>query len=149
MADQEDENRVLSTPSHRSPTMTDRSSYRRRRAFAAGGVAVAAFAAPAAVIAPAASGATPAKASCQGISFSVLHNDQSGGVILPKGKYTVSSPNLGCKPASNLFTTFLNKYNGAIPGWKGKSIAKGWGTYTKNKSTTQFTVKWSQAKKSS
>jgi hypothetical protein len=62
---------------------------------------------------------------------------------------SVSSPNLGCKPASNFFTTFLNKYNHAIPGWKGKSIAKGWGTYTKNKSTTQFTVKWSKAKKGS
>jgi hypothetical protein len=129
--------------------MTDRSSHRRLRAFAVGGAVAAALAAPAAVVAPAASAATHAKAACQGISFTVLHNDQSGGVILPKGKYTVSSPNLACKPASNLFTTFLNKYNGAIPGWKGKSIAKGWGTYTKNKSTTQFTVKWSQAKKGS
>ena len=87
-----------------------------------------------------------AKASCKGISFTVLHNDSSGGVTLPKGKYTVSSPNLGCKPASNFFTTFLNKYNHAIPGWKGKQIAKGWGTYTKNGSKTQFTVKWSKAK---
>jgi hypothetical protein len=87
------------------------------------------------------------KASCKGISFSVLHNDSSGGVTLPKGKYTVSSPNLGCKTASNFFTTFLNKYNHAIPGWKGKQIATGWGTYTKNKSKTKFTVKWSKAKK--
>jgi Protein of unknown function (DUF4232) len=76
----------------------------------------------------------------------VLHNDQSGGVILPAGKYTVSSPNLGCKTASNYFTTFLNKYNNGIPGWTGKAISKGWGTYTKNGSTTQFTVKWSNAK---
>jgi hypothetical protein len=91
--------------------------------------------------------AATAKASCKGISFTVLHNDSSGGVTLPKGKYTVSSPNLGCKPASNLFTKFLNKYNHAIPGWKGKQIAKGWGTYTKNKSKTKFTVKWSKAKK--
>ena len=91
--------------------------------------------------------ATAAPASCDGIGFTVLHNDQSGGVILPAGKYTVSSPNLGCKPASNFFTTFLNKYNGAIPGWKGKAVAKGWGTYTKNNSKTQFTVKWSKAKK--
>jgi len=57
----------------------------------------------------------PATASCNGISFSVLHNDSSGGVILPNGKYTVSSPNLDCKAASNSFTTFLNKYNHAIP----------------------------------
>jgi hypothetical protein len=39
----------------------------------------------------------------------------------------------------------LNKYNNGIPGWTGKAIAKGWGTYTKNGSTTQFTVKWSKA----
>ena len=61
----------------------------------------------------------------------------------------MSSPNLGCKTASNYFTTFLNKYNQAIPGWKGKAIAKGWGTYTKNNSNTQFTVKWSKARASS
>jgi hypothetical protein len=61
----------------------------------------------------------------------------------------VSSPNLGCKTASNYFTKFLNKYNAAIPRWKGKSTAKGWGTYTKNNSNTPFAVKWSKAKKSS
>ena len=77
----------------------------------------------------------------------MLHNDQSGGVILPSGSYTVSSPNLGCQTASNYFTTFLNKYNYAIPGWKGVEIAKGWGTYIKNGSSTQFTVKWSKAKR--
>jgi hypothetical protein len=119
-----------------------------RSAMAVAGVAGAA----ALGVAPAASAhqrpmAMHATASCKGISFTVLHNDSSGGVTLPKGKYTVSSPNLGCKPASNLFTKFLDKYNHAIPGWKGKAIAKGWGTYTKNKSNTRFTVKWSKAKK--
>jgi hypothetical protein len=116
----------------------------RLRALAAGGVTVAL--AVTVAVAASATAATPAQASCTGISFSVLHNDQSGGVTLPAGKYTVSSPNLGCKPASNFFTTFLNKYNGAIPGWKGKAIAKGWGTYTNNSGTAQFTVKWSNAK---
>src|SRR5450755_647488 len=124
--------------------MTNRLSRARLRALAAGGVAAAL--AVAVAVATSARAAPPAQASCQGISFSVLHNDQSGGVILPAGKYTVSSPNLGCKTASNYFTTFLDKYNHAIPGWTGKSIAKGWGTYTKNNSTTQFTVKWSNAK---
>src|SRR3984957_20102553 len=109
--------------------MTDR-FHARRRALAAG-AAVAALAA-AVGVATSATAATPAPASCPGISFTVLHNGQSGGVTLPGGKYTVTSPNLGCKPASNFFATFLNKYNGAIPGWKGKAIAKGWGTYTKN-----------------
>src|ERR1700709_2377364 len=125
--------------------MTHGLSHTRLRALAAGGVA-AALAVAVATSATAATTAPPAKASCTGISFSVLHNDQSGGVTLPAGQYTVSSPNLGCKPASNNFTTFLDKYNHAIPGWTGKAIAKGWGTYTKNKSTTQFTVKWSKAK---
>src|ERR1700744_6616335 len=92
--------------------------------------------------------ATAATASCGGISFTVLHNDQSGGVILPRGSYTGSSPNLGRLTASNYFTTFLNKYNTAIPGWAGVATAKGWGTYIKNGSSTQFTVKWSKAKRS-
>jgi hypothetical protein len=111
------------------------------RALAAGGVAAAL--AVTVTVATTATAATPAKASCQGISFTVLHNDQSGGVILPAGKYTVSSTNLACKTASNYFTTFLNKYNHAIPGWTGKAIAKGWGTYMNNSGTAQFTVKWS------
>ena len=124
--------------------MIHRLSHARPRALAAGGVAVALAAAIA--VSTSATAATPATASCPGISFSVLHNDSSGGVILPAGKYTVSSPNLDCKTASSYFTTFLNKYNHAIPGWTGKVIANGWGTYTKNNSTTQFTVKWSKAK---
>jgi Protein of unknown function (DUF4232) len=124
--------------------MISRLSHARLRALAAGGVAAAAMTASVAMAASA-TAATPA-ASCAGIGFTVLHNDQSGGVTLPAGKYTVSSPNLGCKPASNYFTTFLNKYNHAIPGWSGKAIAKGWGTYTNNSHTAQFTVKWSNAK---
>jgi hypothetical protein len=125
--------------------MVNRLSQVRLRALAAGGVAAVALSASVAV-ATSATAATRATASCKGISFSVLHNDSSGGVTLPQGTYNVTSPNLGCKPASNFFTTFLNKYNHAIPGWKGKQIAKGWGTYTKNGSKTQFTVKWNKAK---
>jgi hypothetical protein len=124
--------------------MTNRLSHARRRALAAGGVAAAL--AVAVGVATSATAATSVKASCPGISFSVLHNDQSGGVILPAGKYTVSSTNLTCQQASAYFKTFLNKYNGAIPGWTGKAIAKGWGTYTNNSATAQFTVKWSNAK---
>ena len=109
------------------------------------GVAVIAALAASSALATAA-GAASAPVSCKGISFKVLHNDQSGGVILPEGSYTVSSPNLGCSTASNYFTTFLNKYNYSIPGWKGAAKAKGWGTYIKNGSSTQFTVMWSKAK---
>lgn len=114
----------------------------RVRAIAVGGVAAVALAAPVAIVTSASAATT---ASCKGVSFSVRHNDSSGGVTLPAGAYTVSSPNLDCKAASNYFTTFLNKYSGAIPGWKGKAIAKGWGTYFKSNSSTQFTVKWSKA----
>ena len=115
----------------------------RMRVLATGAAAVAALAASVALATP----ATAAPSSCAGISFTVLHNDQSGGVILPGGSYTVSSPNLGCLTASNYFTTFLNKYNYAIPGWHGVEIAKGWGTYIKSSGSTQFTVKWSRAKR--
>src|ERR1700744_1164998 len=109
-----------------------------------GSAAGAALAAPVALAPP----PIAAPASCDGISFTVLHTDQSGGVILPAGSYTVSSPNLGCLTASNDFTTFLNRYNNAIPGWAAVDVAKGWGTYIKNGSSTQFTVKWSKAKRS-
>jgi Protein of unknown function (DUF4232) len=115
----------------------------RVHVLATGAAAVAVLAASIAVATPAAA----ALGSCNGIGFTVLHNDQSGGVILPSGSYTVSSPNLGCQTASNYFTTFLNRYNYAIPGWKGVEIAKGWGTFIKNGSSTQFTVKWSKAKR--
>ncbi len=123
--------------------MIGRFSRSRMRVLMAGTAAVAAVTASVAVASP----ATAAPASCNGIGFTVLHNDQSGGVILPGGSYTVSSPNLGCLTASNYFTTFLNKYNLAIPGWKGVEIAKGWGTYIRSGSSTQFTVKWSKAKR--
>jgi hypothetical protein len=122
--------------------VTNPLSQARLRALAVGGAAAAALAASV-LIATSASAATPP--ACKGIGFSVLHNDSSGGVTLPAGKYTVSSPTLACKTASNYFTTFLNKYNSGIPGWKGKAISKGWGTYTKNGSTAEFTVKWSKA----
>src|ERR1700759_5872013 len=124
--------------------MTRRFSLGRVRVLTSGAAAVAVLAAAVAGAPP----ATAAPASCNGIGFTVLHNDQSGGVILPGGSYTVSSPNLGCQTASSYFTTFLNKYKTAIPGWTGVETAKGWGTYIKNGSSTQFTVEWSKAKRS-
>lgn len=124
--------------------MTNRLFHGGLRRLTGGGVAAVALAALVAVATSAASAAS-AQPSCKGISFSVLHNDSSGGVTLPAGKYAVSSPNLSCQTASSYFTTFLNNYNHAIPGWKGKAIAKGWGTYIKNNSSTQFTVKWTKA----
>ena len=103
--------------------MNGRFSFGRVTAVTMGAAAVAVLAASVALVTPAAA----APASCSGISFTVLHNDQSGGVILPGGSYTVSSPNLGCLTASNYFTTFLNRYNLAIPGWTGVAIRPGLG----------------------
>ena len=67
-----------------------------------GAAAVAAVA----VLVALASSAAAAPASCNGIGFRVLHNDQSGGGILPDGSYTVSSPNLGCSTASSYLPRF-------------------------------------------
>jgi hypothetical protein len=80
------------------------------------------------------------RAACAGIGFTVLHNDQSGGVKLPAGAYRITSSNLDCSVASVDFTTFLNKYNGAIPGWTGSSSGAGNGTYTQRGTGKSFTV---------
>jgi hypothetical protein len=79
---------------------------------------------------------------CPGIGFTVMHNDRSGGVVLPKGSYRVASPQLGCKTSSAYFTRFLNKYQGQIPGWTGKQLGTGYGTYTNNRTKQTFTVKY-------
>ena len=79
--------------------------------------------------------------ACPGIGFTVLHNDRSGGVVLPKGPYTVSSATISCKAASQDFTNFLDHHQGQIPGWTGHQIAPGYGTYTNNSTHQSFTVK--------
>jgi hypothetical protein len=86
--------------------------------------------------------AQTADAGCQGIGFSVLHNDRSGGLVLPAGPYKVSSPDYSCQTASSYFTTFLDKYQGPIPGWTGKQLGYGYGTYTNNSTKQYFTVKY-------
>jgi hypothetical protein len=85
---------------------------------------------------------TNAATSCQGIGFTVLHNDRSGGLVLPAGPYKVSSPDFSCKTASSYFTTFLDKYQGPIPGWTGTQLGHGYGTYTNNATKQYFTVKY-------
>ena len=91
---------------------------------------------------------TNAAVSCDGISFTVLHNDRSGGLVLPAGPYKVSSPDYSCKTASSYFTTFLNKYQGTIPGWTGKQLGYGYGTYTNNTTQRYFTVRYVGARSS-
>ena len=78
--------------------------------------------------------------ACAGIGFTVLHNDQSGGVRLPAGGYRVTSPNLDCSTASADFTTFLDRYNGAIPGWTASASGAGRGTFTQRATGRRFTV---------
>ena len=100
----------------------------RLRALSTGAVGLLASTVLAASLAVATSAAaTSANASCSGISFTVLHNDTSGGVTLPQGKYTVSSPNLGCKTASNYFTTFLEQIQPRDPGLDGQADRQGLG----------------------
>ncbi|MFZ0387707.1 MAG: hypothetical protein WAL22_18735 [Solirubrobacteraceae bacterium] len=86
--------------------------------------------------------AQTADASCQGIGFTVLHDDHSGGVVLPAGPYKVSSPDFSCQTASSYFTTFLNKNQGPIPGWTGQQLGYGYGTYTNDTTKQYFTVKY-------
>jgi hypothetical protein len=60
--------------------------------------------------APAAMGACP--------SFGVLHNDRIGPANLPAGSYTVTpavTSGLSCAAASQLFTRFLEDYDGVLP----------------------------------
>ncbi len=87
-----------------------------------------------------------AKASCKS-TFSVLHNDTSGGVTLPKGTYRVTSPNMTCKLVGSTFKTFLAKYNGKIPGWTGTALGVGHGKYCKNSNGQNFTVQLLKSKK--
>jgi hypothetical protein len=84
--------------------------------------------------------ATPATAGCERITFTVLHNDRTGGVKLPQGPYVVWSNGMSCKAASADFTNFLNHHQGAIPGWTGQQEAPGYGNYTNNATGQSFSV---------
>ena len=61
------------------------------------------------------SGAAPASAAtCP--SFKVLHNDRIGPANLPAGNYTVTTDTgLSCQAASQLFTRFLQDWDGNLP----------------------------------
>src|SRR5215212_8825458 len=55
-------------------------------------------------------------------SFRVMHDDHIGKLSLRAGNYTISVVNenkLSCSRASNLFTKFLQDYDGKLPnGWR-------------------------------
>lgn len=59
-----------------------------------------------------------ATTSCPG-TFQVLHNDRIGQFSLPGGPYTITATNISCSSASSLFTTFLDDWDGKLPGgWR-------------------------------
>lgn len=80
------------------------------------GVIAAALVALAAV--PAVTGAdAPARTAtttCPG-TFTVLHNDHIGAVAFPAGQYQVATNQLSCATASQLFSRFLEDYDGVLP----------------------------------
>lgn len=58
--------------------------------------------------------ATASAATCP--SFKVLHNDRIGPANLPAGNYTITTDaGLSCQAASQLFTRFLQDWDGNLP----------------------------------
>jgi hypothetical protein len=62
-------------------------------------------------------------------TFRVLHNDRIGKVILPAGTYDVriaKGAGLSCAKASDLFTRFLEDYDGVLPHqWRARQKGAG------------------------
>jgi hypothetical protein len=61
--------------------------------------------------------ASAAEATCPG-SFQVLHDDRIGAMQLPAGPYTITvldSATMGCTEASQLFSQFLEDWDGRLP----------------------------------
>jgi hypothetical protein len=59
-------------------------------------------------------GSAASAATCP--SFKVLHNDRIGPASLPAGNYTVTTDTgLSCQAASQLFTRFLQDWDGNLP----------------------------------
>jgi hypothetical protein len=66
-----------------------------------------------------------ATTSCPG-TFQVLHDDKIGTFSLPGGAYKIKATNISCSSTSSLFTTFLNDWDGKLPGgWR--TVIKGVG----------------------
>ena len=80
------------------------------------------------------------QAACDGISFTVLHNDHAGNVSLPAGRYAVSSSNMDCGSASADLTSFLSGAGKQIPGWTTSSAGAGRATFTQRNSGLSFSV---------
>lgn len=76
-------------------------------------------------------GATASAASCP--TFRVLHNDRIGPANLPAGTYEVSTEDgLSCATASQLFTRFLEDYDGVLPRpWKVNAEGSGKASFSR------------------
>jgi hypothetical protein len=101
-------------------------------------LAVAAAALAALLLAPGGASA----ATCP--SFRVIHNDRIGPASFPAGSYSMTTAPSGaitCAAASKLFTSFLEDYDGRLPGgWT--VVAEGSGRASfKNGSRLGFSVK--------
>lgn len=73
-------------------------------------------------------------ASCPA-SFKVLHDDRIGAAELPAGNYSITlgpASELNCYSASQLFTRFLQDYDGNLPGgWSVAAQGKGKAAFRK------------------
>jgi hypothetical protein len=80
--------------------------------------------------------ASPSRAAtvkCPG-TFQVLHNDRIGKLSLPGGPYNITASGVSCATASQLFTEFLNDWDGRLPGgWKTVVRGVGNGSFTNSR----------------
>jgi hypothetical protein len=80
-------------------------------------IALLALTAAAAVAFSAPTAAPAAVARCKS-SFAVLHNDRIGALSIPAGQYYLTPVGLNCVTASELFSRFLDDFDGVLPsGW--------------------------------
>jgi hypothetical protein len=65
--------------------------------------------------------------------FRVLHNDRIGPAGLPAGSYLIAvEPGLSCQSASQLFTRFLEDYDGVLPKpWRVVAEGSGKASFTR------------------
>jgi hypothetical protein len=77
---------------------------------------VALTAVAAAVVGLSAAASSPAAVARCKSSFTVLHNDSVGALSIPKGQYYLTPMGLNCATASELFTRFLDDFDGVLPG---------------------------------
>lgn len=66
-------------------------------------------------------------------SFQVLHNDRIGPASLPAGSYSITvETELSCQAASQLFTRFLEDYDGVLPKpWRVVAEGSGKASFTR------------------